>query len=96
MSKDELEEKVKQYFKLQTEIAELTSDIGAIKHEIKSYLRSSGLSELTGRGWKAALNESMQYKLDHKSLKKDHADLYRQYTRPNIVSRFTLNRVKSR
>lgn len=90
MSIFELDAKVAELRELQSMIAELESQVEAIKDTIKTKMMDEGTEELTGNGWKATWHTVSSSRLDSKKLKADHPDLYSQYSKTTAATRFTL------
>lgn len=90
MSIFELDAKVTELRELQSMIAELESQVEAIKDSIKTKMMDEGTEELTGNGWKATWHTVSSSRLDSKKLKADYPDLYSQYSKTTAATRFTL------
>lgn len=90
MSIFELDAKVTELRELQSMIAELESQVEAIKDTIKTKMMDEGTEELTGNGWKATWHTVSSSRLDSKKLKADYPDLYSQYSKTTAATRFTL------
>lgn len=90
MSIFELDAKVMELRELQQMIEQLQGEAEAIKDTIKTKMMDEGTEELTGNGWKATWHTVTSSRLDSKKLKADHPEIFTQYSKPSITTRFTL------
>lgn len=70
---------------------ELEAEIKAIEDEIKEHMETEGIEELLGDEHKAIYKAITSNRFDSTWFKKDHADMYEAYKRPNTAMRFTFN-----
>ncbi len=95
MSTTELNQKAREYFDIQTMIAELEAEAEAIKDQMKAVMVEQATEELEGIGWRATWHNTTTSRFDSKAFKADHADLYSAYTKATTGTRFTLNAIKA-
>lgn len=88
MSTHELAAKVKELKELQTFIEELTAEADAIKDELKAHMKAAGASELTVDIFKLRYSSVTSNRFDTNSFKATHGELYAQFCKPTISTRF--------
>ena len=59
------------------------------KELLKGYMTEAGLEELIGDEHKASYKTFEERRFDSTAFKKDHADMYEAYRKPQMKSRFT-------
>ena len=72
-------------------IAELEAEAEALADKLKGAMIEQGTEVLQGDGWKATWKNVNSSRFDSKRFKADHADLYGQYSKPSVSTRFTLS-----
>lgn len=90
MSIQELNSKVNTYREILSQIAELEAQAEAIKDAIKAKMVEESTETLSGNGWKASWKNVVSARFDSKAFKADHADLFTQYSKPTVSTRFLL------
>lgn len=95
MTNDNLDIRIKEYFDILDQIAELQSIAESIKDEVKSAMVESESEELEGSGWRATWHNTTTCRLDQKALKAQYPDVYSSFTKESKSTRFTLNKVHS-
>ena len=63
--------------------------VDANKELLKGYMTEAGLEELIGDEHKASYKTFEERRFDSTAFKKDHADMYEAYRKPQMKSRFT-------
>lgn len=86
MSTNELNITAKELLSVRAMIAELE----ALTDKIKSAMIERGEEVLQGEGWRASWKNVNSCRFDSKSFKNDHADLYAQYSKSTVTTRFTV------
>lgn len=95
MSMNELNQKAREYFDIQSMIAELEAEAEAIKDVMKAAMVEAGQEEINGTGWRATWHNTTTNRFDSKAFQKEHSDLYKSFCKPTTGTRFTLNTVKA-
>ncbi len=90
MSNNELTATVKDLRELRRMADEIAAEIEALTDSIKDYMTAAGVDTLAGTDFKITWKEVSSNRLDSAALKRDHAELYSQYTRTSTARRFTL------
>lgn len=83
--------KVKELKELEKQIAELQEEVDDIKAEIKLKLESNNLSEMQVDIFTIRYTAYTSQRFDSKTFKKDHEDLYNQYTKETKSKRFSIS-----
>lgn len=91
MSTNELNAIAKDLLSVRAMIAELEAEAEALTDKIKSTMIERGEETLQGDGWKASWKNVNSSRFDSKAFKADHADLYAQYSKPTVTTRFTVS-----
>ena len=95
MSSFELNEKVSDYFDIIAEIERLQAQAEAIKDMIKFVMVEKEKEEISGDNWKATWHNTKTERIDTKALKEKLPEVFNEYSKTTMSTRFTLNRVKS-
>ena len=95
MSTLELNNYVDDYFDLLDEISRLQAQAEAIKDVIKFVMVEKETEEISGSGWRATWHNTKTERIDGKALKAALPEIYQEYSKTTMSTRFTLNRVKS-
>ena len=95
MSSFELNEKVSDYFDIIAEIERLQAQAEAIKDMIKFVMVEKEKEEISGDNWKATWHNTKTERIDTKALKEKLPEVFKEYSKTTMSTRFTLNRVKS-
>ena len=59
--------------------------------KLKTAMTERGEETIQGDGWKATWKNVSSSRFDSKAFKADHADLYGQYSKQTITTRFVLS-----
>lgn len=94
MSIFDLDRRAAEYFDLQAQIEALQAEAEAIKDTIKAAMVEIEQEEITGHGWRATWHNTTTTRIDSKALKAERPELFAQYSKVTIGTRFTLNPVK--
>ena len=95
MSILELNNYVDDYFDIQNEIARLQEQAEAIKDVIKFVMVEKETEEITGSGWRATWHNTKTERIDSKALKAALPEVYQEYSKTTMSTRFTLNKIKT-
>ena len=90
-----LDQKAREYFEIQQQIAELEALAEAIKDAMKAAMVEAGKEELDGIGWRCTWHNTTTNRFDSAGFKKAHGDLYSEFCKPVTGTRFTLNQIKA-
>ena len=90
MSNTELSATIRELRELRRMADELAADIETLTDTIKEHMTAAGVDTLTGTDYKVTWCDVSSRRLDSAALKRDHAELYSQYSRETISKRFTL------
>lgn len=90
MGMTELNKTAQDLMSVRAMIAELEAEAEALTDKIKSAMIERGEEVLQGDGWKASWKNVSSSRFDSKSFKNDHADLYAQYSKSTVTTRFSL------
>ncbi len=91
MSNNELNSTAKELLSVRSMIAELEAEAEALADKIKQAMTERGEETLQGDGWKASWKNVTSSRFDSKAFKTDHADLYAQYSKSTVTTRFTVS-----
>lgn len=91
MSMTELNSTARDLMSVRAMIAELEAEAEALTDKIKGAMVDQGAEVLQGDGWKATWKNVTNSRFDSKRFKADHADLYGQYSKPTVSTRFVLS-----
>lgn len=90
MSMTELNSTARDLMSVRAMIAELEAEAEALTDKIKGAMMERETEVLQGDGWKASWKNVTSSRFDSKRFKADHADLYGQYSKPTVTTRFVL------
>lgn len=90
MSINELNTAAKDLISIRQMIEELQAEAEALTDKLKAAMVEQGTESLQGDGWKASWKNVNSSRFDSKRFKADHADLYGQYSKSTVTTRFTL------
>lgn len=90
MSTNELTSKVRELKELKMMAEELATEITAIEDTIKAEMTARETEELITDEYKIRWKKVVSNRFDTTSFKKNHADLYEQYTKNTETRRFTV------
>lgn len=90
MSTIELTSKVKELKELKMMAEELAAEITAIEDTIKAEMTARETEELITGEYKIRWKKVISNRFDTTAFKKNHADLYEQYTKTTESRRFTV------
>ena len=91
MSTNELNTTARDLMSVRAMIAELEAEAEALTDKLKAAMVERGTEALQGDGWKATWKNVVSSRFDSKRFKADHADLYGQYSKQTITTRFVLS-----
>jgi predicted phage-related endonuclease len=69
---------------------ELAAEIETLTDAVKEHMTAAGVDTLSGTDYKVTWRDVSSRRLDSAALKRDHAELYSQYSRETVSKRFTL------
>ena len=90
MSNTELSATIRELRELRHMADELAAEIETLTDTIKEHMTAAGVDTLAGTDYKVTWRDVSSRRLDSAALKRDHAELYSQYSRETISKRFTL------
>lgn len=88
MSMNELNTTAKDLLAVRQMIAELEAEAEALTDKLKAAMVEQGSEVLQGDGWKATWKNVNSSRFDSKRFKADHADLYSEYSKATVTTRF--------
>lgn len=91
MSNTELNSTAKELLSVRSMIAELEAEAEALTDKIKAAMTERGEETLQGDGWKASWKNVTSSRFDSKAFKADNPDLYAQYSKSTVTTRFTVS-----
>lgn len=91
MSMTELNSTARDLMSVRAMIAELEAEAEALTDKLKGAMVDQGAEVLQGDGWKATWKNVTSSRFDSKAFKADHADLYGQYSKSTVSTRFVLS-----
>ena len=91
MSMNELNTTVRSLLDVRAMIAELEAEAEALTDKLKGAMIERGEETLQGDGWKASWKNVTSSRFDSKAFRADHADLYGQYSKATVTTRFILS-----
>ena len=90
MSMNELNATARELLELRAMIEELSAEADALTDKIKAAMVDAGQETLTGDGWRASWKNVNSNRFDSKRFKAEQADLYQQYSKSTVTTRFIL------
>jgi predicted phage-related endonuclease len=90
MSTNELTTKIRELKELQALIETAQAEAEAIKDDLKAYMIETGTDEVNVDIFKIRYAIVKSSRFDATAFKKNHGDLYAQYTRQTETRRFTV------
>ncbi len=91
MSNTELNSTAKELLSVRSMIAELEAEAEALTDKIKAAMTERGEETVSGDGWKASWKNVTSSRFDSKAFKADNPDLYAQYSKNTVTTRFTVS-----
>ena len=91
MSMNELNTTAHDLLSVRAMIEELQAEAEALTDKLKSAMIEQGTETLQGDGWKASWKNVNSSRFDSKAFKAAHADLYSQYSKATVTTRFVLS-----
>ena len=91
MSMNELNTTARSLLDVRAMIAELEAEAEALTDKLKGAMIERGEETLQGDGWKASWKNVTSNRFDSKAFRADHADLYGQYSKATVTTRFIFN-----
>lgn len=90
MSNTELSATIHELRELRRMADELAAEIETLTDAVKEHMTAAGVDTLAGTDYKVTWRDVSSRRLDSTALKRDHAELYSQYSRETVSKRFTL------
>ena len=90
MSKDELINKIERLKEWETLAAEAAAEADAIRDSIKQELVERGTDELAAGTYIVRYTSVLSNRFDTTGFKREHADLYKQFTKQTTSKRFSI------
>lgn len=90
MSNTELSATIHELRELRRMADEIAAEIETLTDTIKEHMTAAGVDTLAGTDFKVTWRDVSSRRLDSAALKRDHAELYSQYSRETVSKRFTL------
>ena len=90
MSEIEVNNIAHKLLETRTTIKELEEEEKALIELLESVMIEQGVETLYGDDWKADWTNVTSERFDSKAFKKDHFDLYKEYARKSVTTRFTI------
>lgn len=91
MSMNELNATARDLMSVRQMIEDLQAEAEALTDRLKAAMVDQGTEVLQGDGWKATWKNVNSSRFDSKAFKANHADLYGQYSRQTVSTRFVLS-----
>ena len=91
MSMNELNTTARDLMSVRAMIEELEAEAQALTDKLKAVMVEQGTEALQGDGWEATWKNVVSSRFDSKRFWADHADLYGQYSRATVSTRFVLS-----
>ena len=91
MSTQELNTTAHDLMSVRAMIEELQAEAEALTDKLKAAMVEQGAEVLQGDGWKASWKNVTSSRFDSKRFKADHGDLYGQYSKATVTTRFVLS-----
>ena len=91
MSSNELNSTARDLMSVRAMIAELEAEAETLTDKLKGAMMERETEVLQGDGWKATWKNVTSSRFDSQAFKADHADLYGQYSKTTVTTRFTLS-----
>ena len=91
MSNTELNSTAKELLSVRSMIAELEAEAEALTDKIKAAMTERGEATVSGDGWNASWKNVTSSRFDSKAFKADNPDLYAQYSKSTVTTRFTVS-----
>ena len=90
MSNTELSATIRELRELRRMADELAAEIETLTDAVKEHMTAAGVDTLAGTDYKVTWRDVSSRRFDSAALKRDHAELYSQYSRKTVSKRFTL------
>lgn len=90
MSINELEKKIETLREWESLLEEAKAEVEALKDEIKSEMLSRNTEEMTAGKYICRWTSVLSNRFDTTSFKKEHADMYKLYTKQTASRRFSI------
>ena len=91
LSNEQLVLRLKLIRDLKEQAKELEEQIESFEDEVKAHMTEMGVESLNTGVYKVTWKTYVTNRLDTSRLKVEHADLYKQYTKPVEARRFTIS-----
>lgn len=90
MSTNEMESKIRELRELRRMADEIAAEIETLQDAIKSEMTARNTDTLTGTDWKVTWKAVTSKRFDSAAFKKNHGELYEQYTKETTSKRFLI------
>lgn len=90
MSMNEMSEKIRELKELEALIKQATAEADAIKDSIKAEMAAKGTEVLNVDIYTVRYQTITSNRFDTKAFQKTHGELYDQYVKPTVSTRFTV------
>lgn len=90
MSTNELEMKIKKMQEWEELASEAKAEAEALRDEIKSEMLSKNTEEMTAGKYICRWTSVLSQRFDSTAFKKEHAEMYKQYTKQTSSRRFSI------
>lgn len=90
MSINEMEKKIETLREWEALLEEAKSEVEALKDEIKAEMLSRNTEEMTAGKYICRWTSVISNRFDSTSFKKEHAEMYKQYTKQTSSRRFSI------
>ena len=95
MSIFDLDNKAKAYFEIVAKIASLEAEKKALQEVFQSAMTEIEQEEITGNNWRCTWHNTTRKSIDSKALEKAYPEIYNNFLKETMSTRFTLNQIKS-
>ena len=90
MSTTEITGKIEALKEWEALLAEATAEVEAIKDEIKREMDARGVEEIEAGQYIARFTTVISNRFDSTTFKREHGEMYRQYTKQTTSRRFSI------
>ncbi len=88
MTREEVNALFKEMAQYKLMMDEAKAEYEALQKKVQDYMTESGSDTLVGDEHKATWKEEVQNRFDSAAFKKDHADVYESYRKPQTMRKF--------
>lgn len=90
MSINEMEKKIETLREWESLLEEAKAEVEALKDEIKSEMLMQNTEEMTAGKYIVRWTSVLSQRFDSTTFKKEHAEMYKQYTKQTASKRFSI------